>query len=161
MLLRIRFGAPYTSSSKNCTGSKMTKDGYAELTEIEALAGVILYPYADKVLSKEDYKLCKDGGLDLIDAPRENLQSITTELCKNSQTIVRALPSSIIANNPFYRQIEPKYFTAPNRFSTVEAAIIALVILGEEQYAFEIARKYEMTEIIIYVKKALFMEGLL
>ncbi len=151
--VRIRFGEPYKNDSECCTGAKMVIDNFAELVKIDDIAGVVLYPGADTVLTKDDYKLSQELGLDLIDAPWETLTDITKKLSAKDGVVLRSLPKSMIANNPYYRQDNPKYFSSPYKFSTVEALIIALSVLEEEEHAILIAEENDMIEIVDTFKK--------
>lgn len=151
---RIRFGEPYISNSENCTGAKLIKQGHTELVEINSAAGLLLYPYTDQVLTRNDTTFAVENGLDLVDAPWETLTDIKNNLCSNYPNIVvRALPKHLIALNKYYRECNPLYFTSKNRFSTMEALIIALCILEDMEKAKLIASMNNMEYVIEQFKK--------
>jgi ribosome biogenesis protein Tsr3 len=147
---RIRFGDPYSNDSDKCTGVKMVHDGFVREVPIKSPSGIILYPYCDVDLSDKDCELAIATGIDLVDAPWESLDNILSNLreCTEKGIIVRRIPLHYIAQNEFYRKNNPIYFSAPTRFSTVEALVIALDILKEYDQADKIAKRYKLSYIM-------------
>jgi pre-rRNA-processing protein TSR3 len=88
---------------------------------------VLLDPFAEKALSKEDLGAAKSRGIVALDCSWKKIKQVT-EL--RGRMAARALPYLVAAN--------PTYYGRPTTLSTVEALAAALFILGERTHAEEI-----------------------
>lgn len=146
--IRIYFEKPYTSDSKQCTGAELIRGEYAKEVHLEELSGVLLYPYSEEELSAADRKTMISRGVNLIDAPWENLNGIVQRLQESNPNIkLRKIPEKYIAANEYYRQKNPVYFTDHTRFSTVEALAYALYITGEKELADKITEEFQLNHV--------------
>jgi len=120
---------------KKCTAKKLHRFGYAALEKnIRRLPyhAVLLNPFAEKSLSREDLQNAKDHGLVALDCSWKNAEQSFEFI--ETITISRALPFLLAAN--------PVNYGKPFQLSTLEAFAAALYILGEVEHAKEIVGIY-------------------
>ncbi|MEW6592601.1 MAG: DUF367 family protein [Candidatus Hadarchaeota archaeon] len=115
---------------KKCTAERLRKFGKVEMVySLQELpsGAVLLDPFAEKAISKEDLAAARSRGLAALDCSWKKIRR-AAEL--RSRIISRALPYLVAAN--------PTYYGRPTTLSTAEALAAALFILGEEVLASEI-----------------------
>jgi pre-rRNA-processing protein TSR3 len=113
---------------KKCTAKKLHRFGYAALEKnIRRLPyhAVLLNPFAEKSISREDIQIAKDHGLVALDCSWKTAEQ-TFEFLETT-TLSRALPFLLAAN--------PVNYGKPFQLSTLEAFAAALYILGEVSQA--------------------------
>lgn len=120
---------------KKCSAKKLHRFGYAVLVKNRRRLphrAVLLHPYAEKSISREDLPDAKQFGLVALDcswkSAEETFQALETTMAP------RALPFLVAAN--------PVNYGKPYQLSTLEAFAAALYILGEVSHAKEIVRIY-------------------
>lgn len=120
---------------KKCTARKLHRFGYAVLERNRRRLpyhAVLLHPFAEKSLSREDLQDATQYGLVALDCSwktaEETFQALQTTM------VPRALPFLLAAN--------PVNYGKPYQLSTLEAFSAALYILGEVSQAEEIVRIY-------------------
>jgi pre-rRNA-processing protein TSR3 len=109
---------------KKCSAKKMVRLGFAKgYTTMEHVPRrmVLLSPYSDKALSKEDLPFAKKYGLLILDCSWNHVEEMFP-LIKRRRPVARALP--------FLIPVNPVNFGHPGMLSTVEAMAAALIILG-------------------------------
>jgi pre-rRNA-processing protein TSR3 len=120
---------------KKCTARKLHRFGFAILEKsIRKLPyhGVLLNPFSEKSLSREDLHDAQDHGLVALDCSWKTAEQLFLSLEKTS--VSRALPFLLAAN--------PVNYGKPFQLSTVEAFAAALYILGEVSHAEKILGIY-------------------
>jgi len=120
---------------KKCTAKKLHRFGHASLEKnIRRLPyhAVLLNPFAEKSLSREDHQNAMNHGLVALDCSWKTAEQ-TFEFLK-TKTTSRALPFLLAAN--------PVNYGKPFQLSTLEAFAAALYILGEVKHAKEILGIY-------------------
>ena len=120
---------------KKCTAKKLHRFGHILLEKnIRRLPyhAVLLNPFAEKSLSREDHQNAKDHGLVALDCSWKTAEQ-SFEFLKTT-TIARALPFLLAAN--------PVNYGKPFQLSTLEAFAAALYIFGEIEHAKEIVGIY-------------------
>ena len=93
---------------------------------------MLLNPFAEKSLSKEDLPIAKEQGIVALDCSWNKVESAFQYLEKKSNS--RALPFLLAAN--------PVNYGKAFQLSTLEAFVASLYILGEVDYAKELLRIY-------------------
>jgi len=119
---------------KKCTGQRLTRQRL--VTQIHKFSQIskrviLLDPFSDIILSKQDLEPATHHGLLAIDASWAKFTSDSVEKLRGRK---RALPFLIATN--------PTNYGKPIRLSTVEALAAALVILGFEEQAKTILSKF-------------------
>jgi pre-rRNA-processing protein TSR3 len=120
---------------KACTGAKLKK---FELAKVFYTPGripknsIVLSPFQEKVLSKEDTKYVKNG-LVALDCSWKHAEEVFKNLKKPTQR--RTLPLLVAANPVNYGKV--------SKLSTVEALASALYILGGEGQAQDLLGKFK------------------
>jgi len=104
---------------KRCTALKMKKFGLARIVNRMPGSGIVLNPYAKKILSKDDLRYVKKYGLVCLDCSWKNAEKIFSETKTESQ---RRLPFLLAAN--------PVNYAKPFKLTTLEAFVASLYILG-------------------------------
>jgi pre-rRNA-processing protein TSR3 len=138
MKSRIKLIVYHTNEDdpKKCSARKLKKFGLANLeTNIRKIpkGAIILSPFAEKSISKEDMDIAYKYGIIAVDCSWKNAEKSFNLLeIKNNG---RSLPFVIAAN--------PVNFGKPFKLSTLEAFAAALYILGEVNQAKEILRIYK------------------
>lgn len=119
---------------KKCTGLRLVR--HKLVTEVRKLIQIpqqviLLDPFSEILLSKEDLDLAVNYGILAIDA---SWAKITSDLINKLRGTRRVLPFLVAAN--------PTNYGKPIRLSSVEALAAALVILGFEEHAKTILSKF-------------------
>ncbi len=120
---------------KKCTGKKLIRfDLVREIRKLSQLPyhAVILNPFAEKALSKEDVDIVECYGIIVLDCSWNRFQSCP-RLRKDLQN--RSLPYLLAAN--------PINYGKPFRLSSVEAFAASLFILGCEDHAIRLLSKFK------------------
>ena len=123
---------------KKCTARKLARFHHAKLVKRLSLipySPILLDPYSQKVLSKDDLELVKDYGLLVIDCSWESAENSIDRIRSKKKLIPRALPFLVAVN--------PINYGKPFQLSTLEALAAALIILGYRSQAEEILRIYK------------------
>ena len=121
---------------KKCSARKLHKFGLVKLeTNITRIpkGGIILNPFAEKSISKEDLDIARKYGIVAVDCSWKNAERSFNFLDKKN--ISRSLPFVIAVN--------PINFGKPFKLSTLEAFATVLYILGETENAKEILNLYK------------------
>jgi pre-rRNA-processing protein TSR3 len=121
---------------KKCSAKKLYKFGFVELeTKIRKTPkdAILLNPFAEKSLSKEDFSIVEKNGLLAVDCSWKNAESSFDFLDK--RCISRALPFLLAAN--------PVNYGKPFKLTTLEAFAAALYIFDEIQEAEKILKLYK------------------
>jgi len=121
---------------KKCSAKKLNK---FELAIIEKKINripknaILLNPYEEKSLSKEDYEYAVSNGILAVDCSWKNAEKNFKQLGKYN--VSRALPFLVAAN--------PVNYGKPFKLTTLEAFSAALYIIGEKNQAMEILKIYK------------------
>ena len=121
---------------KKCSARKLRKFGLANIeTNIRKIpkGAIILSPFAEKSISKEDMDIAIRNGIIAVDCSWKNAEKCFNLLdLKNN---ARSIPFVIAAN--------PVNYGKPFKLSTLEAFATVLYILGEINQAKEILEIYK------------------
>ena len=131
---------------KKCSAKKLHKFGFVKLEKnIRKVPkhAILLNPFAEKSLSKEDIKIAKDNGILAIDCSWKNAEKSFEYL--NRKNISRALPFLVAAN--------PVNYGKPFKLTTLEAFASALYILGEKEHAKDILNIYKWSPHFLELNK--------
>lgn len=131
---------------KKCSARKLERKGYAVIeTNIYKTPKktILLNPFAEKSISKEDYQIAKNNGILAVDCSWKNAEKNFDFLDKRNYS--RALPYVIAAN--------PVNYGKPFKLSTLEAFSAALYILGEKKNSEEILQLYKWSPHFITLNK--------
>ncbi|MFP3318290.1 MAG: DUF367 family protein [Thermoplasmata archaeon] len=116
---------------KKCTAKKMERFSLAKILEPKSRPrGIILTPYSDIILSKEDLPYALIHGLYAVDISWKHAK----EYFENVNGRKRRLPFLVPGN--------PVNFGHPGQLSTAEAISAALYIMGEKDMALKIMEKF-------------------
>jgi len=121
---------------KKCSAKKLQKFGFIKLeTNIRKIPKdtVLLNPFAEKSLSKEDLEIVEKNGILAVDCSWKNAENNFEYLDKRNHS--RAIPFVVAAN--------PVNFGKPFKLTTLEAFAASLYILGEKGHAKEILNLYK------------------
>jgi len=121
---------------RKCSARKLAKFGFVRLeTNIRKIPkdGVLLNPFADKSLSREDKNIALKHGLVAVDCSWKNAENNFEYLDKKCKS--RALPFVIAVN--------PVNYGKPFKLTTLEAFASALYILGDVEKSEEILNLYK------------------
>lgn len=121
---------------KKCSAKKLAKFGFVELlTNIRKTPkdAVLLNPFAEKSLSKEDKDIAEKNGILAVDCSWVTAENSFDFLDKRNHS--RCLPFLVAAN--------PVNYGKPFKFSTIEAFSSALYILGDKEKARDILKLYK------------------
>jgi len=121
---------------KKCSARKLHKFGFAQLeTNIIKIPknAIILSPFAEKSISKEDLDIVRRYGIIAVDCSWKNVKNCFNLFDKKYKT--RALPFVIAVN--------PVNYGKPFKLSTLEAFATVLYILDETDFAKEILNLYK------------------
>jgi len=121
---------------KKCSAKKLAKFGFAKLEKnIRKIPKdmILLNPFAEKSLSREDLDVANKRGLLAVDCSWKNAENSFDYLDKKNHS--RALPFVIAVN--------PVNYGKPLKLSTLEAFAAALYILDDVERAEEILRLYK------------------
>ncbi|MDH7517109.1 MAG: DUF367 family protein [Candidatus Thermoplasmatota archaeon] len=120
---------------KKCSAKKLHRFGFAKLEKnLKKIPkhAILLSPFAEKSLSREDLPAAKKVGILAVDCSWENAESRFQELGKSY--IPRALP--------FVLAVNPVNYGKPFKLTTLEAFAASLYILGQVDHASEILKIY-------------------
>jgi len=120
---------------KKCTAKKLHRFGYASLEKnLRRIPhpALVLDPYAEKSLSREDAEMARERGIVALDCSWQNAEHAFQFL--KSRSTARALPFLLAAN--------PVNYGKPFQLTTLEAFAAALYILGEVDQAKKILGIY-------------------
>ena len=121
---------------KKCSARKLYKFGFVELeTKIRKTPrdAILLNPFAEKSLSKEDLNIAEKNGILAVDCSWKYAEKSFDYLDKKNHS--RALPFVVAAN--------PVNYGKPSKLTTLEAFAVALYILGDVEKAKEILNLYK------------------
>jgi len=121
---------------KKCSAKKLHRLGYVKLEKkINRLPrnAVLLNPFAEKSLSKEDLKSAMNNGIVAVDCSWKNAEIFFSRLEK--KFISRSLPFVVAVN--------PVNYGKPFKLTTLEAFATALYILGKLEYAKALLNIYK------------------
>ena len=131
---------------KKCSAKKMAKFGFVKLeTNIRKTPrdAILLNPFAEKSLSKEDLVIAKKNGILAIDCSWKNAEKSFYFLDKRNHS--RALPFVVAVN--------PVNYGKPFKLTTLEAFSAALYILGFIEKAEEVLRLYKWAPNFLVLNK--------
>lgn len=120
---------------KKCTARKLSRFGYATLLSTRRHVpshAVLLNPFAEKSLSREDVSVAQQSGILAVDCSWKTAEKTFASLEKTS--VSRALPFLLAAN--------PVNYGKPFQLSTLEAFAASLYILGCVDQASQILGIY-------------------
>jgi pre-rRNA-processing protein TSR3 len=121
---------------KKCSAKKMQKFGFVKLeTNIKKIPRncILLNPFADKSLSKEDLNIALKNGILAVDCSWINAENSFEYLDKKNFS--RALPF-VVASNPVN-------YGKPLKLSTLEAFVTAIYILDDIETAEKLLNLYK------------------
>jgi pre-rRNA-processing protein TSR3 len=121
---------------KKCSAKKLAKFGYVKLeTNIKKLPknAILLNPFAEKSISKEDLNVGQKNGIIAIDCSWKNAEKAFYFLDKKNYS--RAVPFIVAAN--------PINYGKPFKLTTLEAFAAALYILDYVKDAEKILKLYK------------------
>lgn len=120
---------------KKCSALKLKRMGYANVTKkIRELprGGVVLSPFSEKSVSKEDVDAAEQRGIIAVDCSWEQAEQCFSNLEQIGEA--RALPLLVAVN--------PVNYGKPFKLTTLEAFAATLYILGEVEHAKDILEIY-------------------
>jgi len=132
---------------KKCSAKKLAKFGFVELTNNIRKTpkdAILLNPFADKSLSREDKKISEKNGILAVDCSWKNAENSFDFLDK--RCVSRALPFLVASN--------PVNYGKPFKLTTLEAFSATLYILGEIENAKEILKIYKWGPHFLELNKA-------
>ena len=115
---------------KRCTARRLGRMGLAvEVPRLGRLprGALLLDPFAQKALSREDLDTAVNRGIVVLDCSWQRAEETFDAARRTAKLEPRALPFLLAAN--------PVNYGKPMRLSSLEAAMAALVILGEPGHA--------------------------
>lgn len=121
---------------KKCSSKKLAKFGHVKLEKNIRKTprnAILLNPFAEKSISKEDLNVAKRNGIFAVDCSWKNAENSFDYLDKKNHS--RALPFVVAAN--------PVNFGKPFKLTTLEAFATALYILDEVDRSEEILNLYK------------------
>jgi pre-rRNA-processing protein TSR3 len=121
---------------KKCSARKLAKFGFVRIeTNIRRTPkdAVLLNPFAEKSLSKEDFEIAEKHGILAVDCSWKNAETGFDFLDKRCNS--RALPFVVAAN--------PVNYGKALKLSTLEAFAAALYILGQKDHSQELVKLYK------------------
>lgn len=121
---------------KKCSARKLARFGFVKLeTNIRKIPRetLLLNPFAEKSLSKEDLDYAERNGILAVDCSWKNVEKSFEYLNKKNHP--RALPFLVASN--------PVNYGKPFKLSTLEAFAATLYILGDEKFSEEILKIYK------------------
>jgi len=121
---------------KKCSAKKLAKFGHVKIEENIRKTphdAILLNPFAEKSLSKEDLKLARKNGLLAVDCSWKNAESSFDYLDKKNHS--RALPFVVAAN--------PVNYGKPFKLTTLEAFATSLYIFGDTKRSEKLLDLYK------------------
>ena len=148
MKIKIQLIVYHTNEDdpKKCSAKKLHKFDFVKLEKnIRKVPKhvILLNPFAEKSLSKEDLKNAKENGILAIDCSWKNAENSFEYL--DRENISRALPFLVAAN--------PVNYGKPFKLTTLEAFASALYILGEKKHAKDILNIYKWSPHFLELNK--------
>ena len=131
---------------KKCSARKLAKFGYAKLeTNIKKTPrdAVLLNPFAEKSLSKEDLENANKNGILAVDCSWKNAEKSFDYLDKKNHS--RALPFVVAAN--------PVNYGKPLKLTTLEAFAAAAYILDDIETTEKILSLYKWGPYFLVLNK--------
>lgn len=131
---------------KKCSAKKLSKFGYVKLVKKIRRTPrdtVLLNPFADKSLSKQDLDFAKENGILAVDCSWKNVEKNFEYLDKRNHS--RALPFVVAAN--------PVNYGKPFKLTTLEAFAAALYILGEIKHSKKLLKLYKWAPHFLVLNK--------
>lgn len=119
---------------RRCTARKLKKFGLAQFIGKRkgiAKGAILLNPFSDRVLSKEDREIIENRGIVALDGSWKKIEE-KDFLMYNRLFIFRALPYLVAGN--------PTHYGIPTMLSTAEALAFGLFITGFKEDAFRILK---------------------
>ncbi len=119
---------------KKCTARKLKRFGLVEFIDRKsriARGAILLNPFSEKVLSKEDKYIVEKKGIIALDGSWNKIREKEFEKYKKLYAF-RALPYLIAGN--------PTHYGIPTMLSTVEALAFGLYIIGFKEKAFDLLK---------------------
>lgn len=132
---------------KRCTALKMKRFGLAKVVSKPPGSGILLNPYAKRILSKDDLEYGKKHGIVCLDCSWENAEKIFSGTKTERQ---RRLPFLLAAN--------PVNYAKPFKLTTLEAFAASLYILGFQKDVEKILGIYSWGEGFLKLNKELLDE---
>lgn len=120
---------------EKCTGLRLESQNDAKVvksTDKIPKYSVLLNPFSEKALSKEDLESAENDGIVALDCSWGKIEKIKGI---QSRAIHRSLPYLVAAN--------PTNFGKPTKLSTVEALAAALYILGKKDQGEKILENFK------------------
>jgi pre-rRNA-processing protein TSR3 len=120
---------------KKCSAKKLHRFGFAKLEKnLKKIPkhAILLSPFAEKSLSREDLPIAEEVGILAVDCSWENAEERFQEVSKSY--ISRALPFVVAVN--------PVNYGKPFKLTTLEAFAASLYIIGKPDQAREILKIY-------------------
>ena len=120
---------------KKCSAKKLHRFGFAKLEKnLKKIPkhAILLSPFAEKSLSREDLPIAEEVGILAVDCSWENAEKRFQDFSKSY--ISRALPFVVAVN--------PVNYGKPFKLTTLEAFAASLYIIGETEQAHEILKIY-------------------
>ena len=138
MKKRIKLFVYHTDEDdpKKCSAKKLGRLGFAKLEKnIRRIPkhAVLLNPFAEKSLSREDLSVAEKAGILAVDCSWKNVEDVFDGLEKFHFS--RALPFLVAVN--------PVNYGKPFKLTTLEAFAATLYIFGEIEHAREILNIYK------------------
>jgi pre-rRNA-processing protein TSR3 len=121
---------------KKCSAKKLAKFGFVKLEKtIRKIPNnaILLNPFAEKSLSKEDLSKAEKNGILAVDCSWKNVEGVFQKLEK--MHISRAIPFVLAAN--------PVNYGKPFKLTTLEAFAAALYILDDIELSERILELYK------------------
>lgn len=131
---------------KKCTAKKLFRFGFVKLeTSIRKIPHdmILLNPFAEKSLSREDLNIAKHTGILAVDCSWENAENSFEYLDKRNHS--RALPFVLAAN--------PVNYGKPFKLTTLEAFAATLYILGDTKHASNLLKIYTWGQNFLVLNK--------
>jgi pre-rRNA-processing protein TSR3 len=131
---------------KKCSAKKLARFGFVKLeTNIRKTPkdAILLNPFAEKSLSKEDLTIAQKNGILAVDCSWKNAEKSFENLDKKNYS--RALPFVVAAN--------PVNYGKPFKLTTMEAFSAALYILDFVEKAEEMLKLYKWAPNFLVLNK--------
>jgi len=148
MKKRIKLVVYHTNEDdpKKCSAKKLGRLGFVKIEKnIRRIPkhAVLLNPFSEKCLSREDLLFAKDNGILAVDCSWKNVEDVFESLEKFHFS--RALPFLVAAN--------PVNYGKPFKLTTLEAFAATLYIFGETEHAREILNIYKWSPHFLELNK--------
>ena len=136
---------------RKCTARKMVEYGYACRVRRPPRGSIILDPYAEVPLSRQDSGIVENAGITIVDASWNKLDPQRfARIVSRWRGIRRRLPILFAANPPHYG--------TAFKLSSLEAAAAALYITGFHKEAEQLLRLYKWGESFLKLNENLLRE---